>query len=157
MFYRLCYDGKYEKALRPFVREIENFCCESEFQFLSHNELYWKIPCEENFSFCEFYFVNKKVPVFNRQVWDRAMRISDTDGIFQIPVTISKCGEQHYYTIAVPSRIDCFDEKGRILSDSIGRYHIFKSSNRNDKSVYLSETLMNELKIFTGLKFEGVV
>ena len=156
MFYRLCCDGKYEKNLRPFVRNIENFCCESEFQFLSHHELYWKIPCEEKFSFGEFYFIDEKVLVFNLQVWDRAMRILDMDGIFQIPVTIKKCGEQHYYIIVVPSRINCFDEKGRILVNHVGRYHIFKSSNRNDKSVYLSETLMNELKIFTELKFEGV-
>ena len=157
MFYKLYGDDGYEKNLRPFVKNIENFCCESEFQFLSHEKLHWIIPCEEKFSFREFYFIDKKVLVFNRQLWDKVMRIVDADEIFQIPVVIEKCGEQHYYTIVIPSRISCFDEKGRISEHDVGRYHIFKSSDKNDNAIYLSETLMNELKIFRELKFKGVV
>jgi len=101
-------------------------------------------------------FINQKVLIISRQIWNEALSIVDTDGVFQIPVVIKQCGEQHYYTIVVPTRINCFDYQGRIISKNIGRYHIFKSKFMEDSSVYFSERLMKKLKIFTEFYFRGV-
>lgn len=156
MFYRLYSDTEYERTLRAFVKDIETICMNSEFQFLSREILRWEIPCELDFSFIEYYYVNSKVPVFNCQVWEQASNILDEDEIYRIPVIIKYCGEQHYYTIALPSRINCVDLRGNILPGNVGRYHIFKSNVNNDSSIYVSELMMRKLNVFPNIKFEGV-
>ena len=156
MFYKLYSDTEHEKILRPFVKNIENFCSGYELQFLNKEVLCWNIPCESDFAFNEFYYVNNKVPVFNCQVWEQAANILDEDEIFRIPVIIKYCGEQHYYTVALPSRINCLDSKGRILPGNVGRYHIFKSNLKEDNAIYVSEQMMKKLNIFPNLKLERV-
>lgn len=156
MYYELYDDNEYQNVLRSFVKWIKEFCCKSEFQFLEKSKLYWEIPNTENFEFRDFYLIDGKVPVFSYQVWEKAMSILDTDGIFQIPVVIKMCGEQHYYIIAVPSRIRCCDSNGRILPKNVGRYHYFKSASADDMSIYVTQKLMTELKAFPTIKFKGV-
>ncbi|MDE5834576.1 MAG: hypothetical protein K2H26_03540, partial [Ruminococcus sp.] len=154
--YILCCDSEYEDIFRIFIEKIKKPYSESEFQFLERKELYWEISDEEDFYFRDFYYVNQQVLIINRQIWDKALSIVDTDEIFDIPLVISKCGEQHYYTIVVPSRINCFDYKGKIIARNVGRYHIFKSTVSEDFSVYVSERLMRKFKEFTTLEFKGV-
>lgn len=156
MFYELYEEQEYDNILRPYVKEIEEACLKSEFQFLEKKELYWEIPSKENFVFKEFYYVNKRVPVFNFQAWEKATSILDTDGFFQIPIVINYHGERHYYNIVVPPRIRCLDSKGQLMAKNVGRYQIFKSQLLNDDTIYISQQLYEKLKIFPAIKIKGV-
>lgn len=156
MYYKLCCDSKYEEAFDVFIRKIREPCSKSEFQFLKKSPLNWIIQEECEFAFEDLFYVHQKVLIVSKIIWDKALGIVDTDGIFQIPLVINQCGEQHNYVIVVPSRINCLDNKGRIISKNVGRYHIFKSKVEDDDSVYISERLMVELKDYTTLNFKGV-
>ncbi len=156
MFYELYDDSEEEKVLRPYVKKIKAFCLKSEFQFLESKALYWKIAPNNRFSFRAFYYIDQKVPIFHRQVWEDALSIMETDGIFQIPVVIDMCGEQQHYRIVVPSRIRCFDSKGKLSPKNVGRYHIFKSTAVNDSAIYVSEQLQQRFRVFSTFQFKGV-
>ena len=152
--YREYYE--FDELLKPFVRDIEEPCFNSEFQFLTRGTLYWDIPGSENFRFQEAYFIKGKVPLFEHRIWEKASGLSGTDGVFAIPVVIKYRGEQHHYYIAVPSRLRCLDSHGRIVKRDVGRYLIFKSDRADDPSLYVTERLMSELKDSAILKFKGV-
>lgn len=148
MFYKLYSICEYDKVFKPFIENIKEYCSKSEFQFLENKKLYWEIPNSEDFEFEKFYYIEEKVLVFNKQIWDNALSIIDLDEVFQIPVVIEYRGEKHYYTIVVPSRIDCLDQQGRILKHNVGRYHIFKTDSLDDNTIYISSELSKELETF---------
>ncbi len=156
MYYKLQTGHAYDKMLLPFIREIEMPCHRSEFQYLEKQPLLWCIPNEEKFRFQELYYVIDRVPVFARQVWESAESLSDTDGMFLIPLVIRHCGEQHDYTIAVPPRLHCLDQQGRFLPRNVGRYHIFKPYSPEDTTIYITERMMAELSVFSTLIIKGV-
>lgn len=156
MFYKLYDNSGAEKVLRPYVKGIKEFCAKSEFQFLESKELHWKLTSSKGFTFSAFYYIDQKVLVFHRQIWEDAGSIMETDGIFQIPVVIEVCGEQQHYVIVVPSRIHCLDAKGKLSPKNVGRYHIFKSTIVDDYNIYVSEQLKMRLCISAALKFKGV-
>jgi hypothetical protein len=157
MYYKLCCSSEYDEAFLLLIRKISKPCSESEFQFLNKNKLNWIIAEDADFAFEDIFYVNQKVLIISKTIWDKALSVVDSDEIFQIPLIINQCGEQHYYTIVVPSRINCLDNKGRIIPKNVGRYHIFKSKDKNDSSIYISERLMIELKDYTTIKFKGVI
>ena len=143
MFYELYDDSEEEKVLRPYVKKIKAFCLKSEFQFLESKALYWEIAPNNRFSFRAFYYIDQKVPIFHRQVWEDAL-------------SIDMCGEQQHYRIVVPSRIRCFDSKGKLSPKNVGRYHIFKSTAVNDSAIYVSEQLQQRFRVFSTFQFKGV-
>ncbi len=150
-FYKLQNTDSCERVLRPFIKPIDRFSANGEFQYFSHDALIWKIEAESPFSFKDFYYINCHVPVFSRQIWDAALSIVDMDGLFQIPLTIEHCGERHDYWIVIPSRIHCLDCKGRIMSNNVGRYHLFRSERLDDNTLYVSEDLKMIWKTFSTL------
>lgn len=156
MFYILQNSHKYDKILQPYIHSIIESCNRSEFQFLSKEELRWNISNNMDFLFEEFYYVNEKVPVFGRQVWETITSSLDTDGIFSIPVVINFCGEHHFYNIAIPPRINCLDKYGKIILKNVGRYQMFKSKQMNDSNIYVTEKLVEQLRKFAALKWRGM-
>ena len=135
-----------DEILLPFCEEILNACQKSEFQFLSGLPQKWVLPSNENFRFPECCCVQDAVPVYSQSLWDGLTSVLDTDGIFVIPLDIVYHGEQHSYVIAVPSRIRCLDEKGKILPEQTGRYQMFKSENLHDHTIYVCGSAANYLK-----------
>lgn len=156
MYYKLYCASKYEEAFDVHIKKIRGPCSKSEFQFLKKSPLNWIIQEECEFVFEDLFYVHQNVLIVSKIIWDKALSIVCTDGIFQIPLVINQCGEQHNYVIVVPSRINCLDKKGRIISKNVGRYEIFKSKVADDNFIYISERLMIELKDFSTLIFKGV-
>ncbi len=154
MFYLIDTYDSCEPALLEYIKEYGECADKSEFQYLNHDALFWKIGSNKPFSFKDFYYVNYQVPIFSQPIWEEALSIIDTDGIFQIPLIIKYQGEQHQYTIAIPSRIRCLDQNGRILPNLVGRYDIFRFDNLEDHSIYVSERLKNKWSHFTSIKYK---
>lgn len=152
--YRLECQHKNDIYLFPFFKDIENICVLSEFQYLTKGTLFIEIPNENKFDFQDCYFINNKVLIFENSIWQQALSLFDTDGIFTIPIVIKHCGEKHNYYIVVPPRIKCLDLQGKIMIKNVGRYHIFKSEDKNDLSIYFSENMMKILSIFPALIFK---
>ncbi len=154
MYYLIDISGSSEAALSEFLTDIGESAAKGEFQYLEHNALLWIMRIDKPFSFKDFYYANHQVPIFSQPIWEDALSIIDTDGVFQIPLIIEYQGEQHRYTIAIPSRIRCLDQDGRILSNHVGRYDIFRSENLEDHSIYVSERLKNKWSHFTSIKYK---
>jgi len=154
MYYLIEISGSSEAALSEFLTEIGEPAAKGEFQYLDHNDLLWRLRNDKPFSFKDFYYANNQVPIFSQPIWEDALSIIDTDGVFQIPLKIEYQGEQHRYTIAIPSRIRCLDQNGHILSNLVGRYDIFRSENLEDHSIYVSERLKNKWSHFTSIKYK---
>lgn len=153
MFHEIYDPESYENALRCFTTAIDFFAANGECQYLRHDTLLWKIEKSNSFAFRDFYYVNRHVPVFSQLVWDTALSIVDSDGLFQIPLTIELFGERHHYTIVIPSRIRCLDCRGNIMPNHVGRYHLFRSDRPDDNKLYVSEELWKVWKDFPTLNF----
>lgn len=156
MYYKLKCDSEYDPFFLSYVRNIKEHCDRSEFQYLDNKLLCWDIGNKKKFIFPDICFIDHKVPVISKIIWDKAMSVIDSDEIFQIPLVIKNCGEQHYYFIIVPSRIDCLDDEGKIVVKNVGRFHLFKTCCADDSTIYVSARLADMLKEFTALNFEGV-
>ena len=115
MYYLIDISGSSEAALSEFLTDIGEPAAKGEFQYLEHNALLWIMRIDKPFSFKDFYYANHQVPIFSQPIWEDALSIIDTDGVFQIPLIIEYQGEQHRYTIAIPSRIRCLDQDDRIF------------------------------------------
>lgn len=152
MFYLIDDYNSSEAALSEYIREFGRYADKGEFQYLSHDALFWEISSDKPFAFRDFYYINYQVPAFSQPVWEEALSIIDTDGVFQIPLIIEYQGEQHHYTIAIPSRLRCLDENGSILSNLAGRYDIFRSDVPEDHNIYVSERLKSKWSHFTIIK-----
>ena len=106
MYYKLCCASKYDEAFSVLIKKIKEPCSKSEFQFLEKKKLNWIIQEDCEFAFEDLFYIQQKVLVVSKNIWDKALSIVDTDEIFQISLVINQCGEQHNYVIVVPSRIN---------------------------------------------------
>lgn len=144
-----------QKVLSRFIRNIESACANGEFQYLSHEAMLWEIENEEIFDHREFYYIEHHVPIFSRSLWESALSIIDTDGVFQIPLTIEYCGECRHFMIAIPARIRCFGRNRRISPLYAGRYDYFRSDDIDDDNLYVSERLKLLWTNCSSLKYIG--
>lgn len=157
MYYTLDTLHNYDEILEEFVKEFSEYCRKSELQFLSENEMCWNISKNEKFEFLDYYYINYAVPVFSRRLWDNISKSFGTDGVFLIPIVINYYGEKHYYYIGVPSRIAVYDSEKRIISENIGRYTIFKSSDLSDNLIYISKNIADCIINLKNIKIERIV
>ena len=154
---KLNFQQNADAILLSFCENMLYACQKSEFQFLSHDPQKWQIPSDVMFHFPECCYIQNSVPIYSQSLWDGLMKFLAADGLFTIPLVIAYHGEQHYYVIAIPSRIHCLDENGKILPEQTGRYQMFKSENMQDNTIYLCGDSAEYLKQCTALNLEGVV
>ncbi len=160
MFYKLQTKHTYDEVLYEYVRYFSEYCRKSEFQYLTHNEQYWKIPSDSNFEFTDFYYINNEVPLFSTWAWDRVTAYGNTDGIFVIPVRIFYRGEEQLYYITIPPRIYCIDERKTVLKrdrgvyhaenivispKETGRYNVFRIAGIDDDNIYIKQIIADKL------------
>ncbi len=161
----MIYELHYNKMLDDFIElptnafsEILLPCMSSEFQKIALNPLEINTSDEMGGMVFPDFIYDGAIPLFSDRVFSTMKKVG-TEHLLCIKVSVTDEIQDvtKQYVLALPPRINVFDDFGSIDETKCGNYAIFKSSDPSDNRIYITEAMRKELDAIKPIGMEYYV